>query len=164
MSDTGGLRYNSSNKEAFQILGEMVDFVDPWTVSSNIWESVPINQLKLLSEVLNEMILVSDGKIAFLKVTNDQLDQYKLEVDNIDSFINYARSIDSVEVAVKFRELSTDKYKISLRSKGLFDCSLVAHNFGGGGHKNAAGFVFEGKYEDGIKVIENIFLSSGVEK
>jgi len=95
MSDTGGLRYNSSNKEAFQILGEMVDFVDPWTVSSNIWESVPINQLKLLSEVLNEMILVSDGKIAFLKVTNDQLDQYKLEVDNIDSFINYARSISA---------------------------------------------------------------------
>jgi oligoribonuclease NrnB/cAMP/cGMP phosphodiesterase (DHH superfamily) len=32
-------------------------------------------------------------------------------------------------------------YKWSLRSKGEFDVSAVARQFGGGGHKNAAGFV-----------------------
>jgi nanoRNase/pAp phosphatase (c-di-AMP/oligoRNAs hydrolase) len=31
--------------------------------------------------------------------------------------------------------------KWSLRSKGEFDVSAVAREFGGGGHKNAAGFV-----------------------
>jgi len=32
------------------------------------------------------------------------------------------------------------QYECSLRSIGDFDVSVIAHNFGGGGHKNAAGF------------------------
>jgi oligoribonuclease NrnB/cAMP/cGMP phosphodiesterase (DHH superfamily) len=34
----------------------------------------------------------------------------------------------------------------SLRSNGEFDVSLIAQNFGGGGHKNAAGFVLVGAH------------------
>ena len=32
--------------------------------------------------------------------------------------------------------------RVSLRSVGDTDVSVVAKNFGGGGHKNAAGFTF----------------------
>jgi hypothetical protein len=35
---------------------------------------------------------------------------------------------------------SDGKYQYSLRSEGDFDVSAIAKSFGGGGHKNAAGF------------------------
>jgi phosphoesterase RecJ-like protein len=34
---------------------------------------------------------------------------------------------------------------VSLRAKGKVDVSSIAAGFGGGGHKNAAGFRFSGK-------------------
>jgi phosphoesterase RecJ-like protein len=35
---------------------------------------------------------------------------------------------------------------VSLRSKGSIDVSAVAHQFGGGGHKNASGCSIAGDY------------------
>ena len=67
-------------------------------------------------------------------VTNEQADIY-------DGFINFPRSIKDVDIAIQFKELSNDKTKISLRSKGQVDVSTPAVYFGGGGHKNAAGCV-----------------------
>lgn len=37
-------------------------------------------------------------------------------------------------------EIEKGKYQYSLRSRGDFDVSAIAKKFGGGGHKNAAGF------------------------
>jgi oligoribonuclease NrnB/cAMP/cGMP phosphodiesterase (DHH superfamily) len=42
-----------------------------------------------------------------------------------------------------WEELSNRKIKFSLRSNGEYDVANIAEKFGGGGHKNAAGFVLE---------------------
>jgi nanoRNase/pAp phosphatase (c-di-AMP/oligoRNAs hydrolase) len=39
--------------------------------------------------------------------------------------------------------INAKKSKVSLRSKGNFDVSEIALKFGGGGHKNAAGFTLD---------------------
>ena len=41
---------------------------------------------------------------------------------------------------MSYFKTNSGKYKYSLRSKGDFDVSIIAKAFGGGGHKNAAGF------------------------
>lgn len=156
MSDTGGLRYNSADNEAFATLGKLVHYIEPWDVATKMWENIPYAQLQLLVEVLGEMKMFVDGKLAVIVVTLDQLKRYKLGPDNIDSFINYGRSLDTVEISARFREVKENEYKVSLRSKGLVDASAIAHEFGGGGHKNAASFFFRGSYQDGLKFIEEI--------
>jgi phosphoesterase RecJ-like protein len=49
-----------------------------------------------------------------------------------------------VEVAIFFRELSNQRYRISLRSKGKVNVAHVAEHFGGGGHKCASGCSLDG--------------------
>jgi phosphoesterase RecJ-like protein len=61
-----------------------------------------------------------------------------------DGFINYPRSVRGVEVALLFRELGRDKWKVGFRSKGKVDVARLAAAFGGGGHHNAAGCNMEG--------------------
>jgi len=41
-------------------------------------------------------------------------------------------------------EVGRGRYQYSLRSRGAFDVSAVAKQFGGGGHRNAAGFTVDG--------------------
>ena len=48
-------------------------------------------------------------------------------------------SVGGTQVAVILVEQPTGGFKISFRSRCELDCSRVAEQFGGGGHKPAAG-------------------------
>jgi bifunctional oligoribonuclease and PAP phosphatase NrnA len=159
MSDTGGLRYGSTNRESFEIMSELIEKVSPWKVATEIYEKVPANQIKMLAEVLSEIKIIAEGKAAVVKITNKQLDKYGLTADHVDSFVNYARSIECVKLAMRFRELEENCWKVSMRSKEGIDCHVVASGFGGGGHRNAAGFIFKGSYDDALKKVEEIVNS-----
>lgn len=158
-SDTGGLKYGGTNKEAFLILSDLVDKVSPWKIATEIYENVPVAQLKMLSEVLGDLRMLADGKAAVIKITLDQFQKYSLHPDHIDSFVNYARSIKGVQIAMRFREKGKNIWKVSMRSKDHINSALIASKFGGGGHKNAAGFVFEGTFEQGLEKVEEILRS-----
>ena len=55
---------------------------------------------------------------------------------------NILSSYDSVDFAVLWRYNHTkEEYYVSLRSNDKTDVSLIATQFGGGGHKNASGFL-----------------------
>jgi phosphoesterase RecJ-like protein len=117
--------------------------VDPWTVSKNIYENFPVERLKLLGKVLNTLQISPDGRIASIVLTKEMLKESGAKEDMADDFINFPRSIDSVEVAVQFREIE-DGYKMSFRSKDVVDVAELASHFGGGGHERAAGCKMKG--------------------
>jgi phosphoesterase RecJ-like protein len=48
-------------------------------------------------------------------------------------------------VAIFFREIGPNRFKVGFRSKGKVDVGALAREFGGGGHHNAAGAVVEGE-------------------
>lgn len=52
--------------------------------------------------------------------------------------------------ALSYWRLADGRWQYSLRSRGDFDVSAVAKNYGGGGHKNAAGFTVADLSEVGI--------------
>jgi uncharacterized protein len=47
---------------------------------------------------------------------------------------------DGAQFGVCYFEAEASRFQYSLRSRGDFDVSAVARRYGGGGHKNAAGF------------------------
>jgi oligoribonuclease NrnB/cAMP/cGMP phosphodiesterase (DHH superfamily) len=49
-------------------------------------------------------------------------------------------AIDGADFGACYFEVRAGEWQYSLRSRGDFDVSAVAKTFGGGGHKNAAGF------------------------
>lgn len=149
LTDTGSFRYSSATAKAFRIAGEMVELgAKPWELSHKVYESNPINRLKLLALALSTLEVNTDGKVASLFVTLDMLNKAKASKEQADGFVNYARTIEGVEVGIFFREIKTNEYKISLRSKGKIDVTKIAQEFGGGGHANAAGCEIRGKFED----------------
>ena len=67
--------------------------------------------------------------------------------------MNFALTIDTVEVSVCILEVRRGQYKISFRSKGKVDVNEVAGLFGGGGHVLASGCMLFGEAEEVIDKI-----------
>lgn len=149
MTDTGSFRYSNTSRTAFRIAGELVEAgVDPWEMTSHIYESQPRERLELLCRVLGTLSLSACGRLAFLRVERSMLEGLDPEGDLTDGFINYARSIRGVEVATQLREDDDGVWRVSFRSRGLVDVSALAERFGGGGHFNAAGCTIQAEPQE----------------
>jgi len=155
ITDTGSFRYSNANPEAFSIAGEMIEAgVDAWDISSRLYESQPRARLELLSLALATLVFSDCGRFASLTVTLDMYKKTGTNAELTDGFVNYPRSVRGVEVAIFFRELSENSFKVGFRSKGTVDVSMLAAGFGGGGHHNAAGCNIDGSIE---QVREKVF-------
>ncbi len=139
MTDTGGFRYSNTSRTAFRAAGELVELgVEPWEMTSQIYENEPRERLELLCRVLQTLSVSSCGRLAFLRIEQSMLDE-GMGDELTDGFINYARSIQGVEVATQLRETSEGAWRVSFRSRGKVNVAALAEKFGGGGHHNAAG-------------------------
>jgi phosphoesterase RecJ-like protein len=141
LTDTGSFHYSNSTPEAFEIAGKMVRAgVDPWGVASAIYEKEPKERMKLLGLALRSLQISCEGKLATVAITGADYTETGGTKEMTDQFVNFARAIDGVEVAAMLRELPDGSFKVSMRSRDLVDVSLIGLRFGGGGHRNAAGF------------------------
>ena len=149
MTDTGSFRYSNTSPTAFRIAGELVAAgVDPWKMTSQVYENQPRERLDLLCRVLETLSISECGRLAFLRVEDEMLSGVDSDGDLTDGFINYARSIRGVEVATQLREAGGGVWRVSFRSRGAVDVSALAEKFGGGGHHNAAGCSIEAEPEE----------------
>jgi phosphoesterase RecJ-like protein len=159
-TDTGSFRYSSATTGSFVKAGELVRLgADPREVAVKVYENYPEKKFKLLGMVLNTLELVEvglNGKVATVVVTLDMMNRAGADKADADGFVNYARSIEGVEVGVLLRECGPEAYKISFRSKGNIDVSAVAQAFGGGGHINASGCNIEGSLEEVKKKVVDL--------
>jgi bifunctional oligoribonuclease and PAP phosphatase NrnA len=155
-TDTGSFRYSNTSPSSMKIAAAMLEAgADPWIVTENVYESFAYRRLKLLGQVLTGMERSEDGRVAWVVITEELYRQTGTTAEDTDSFINFVRSVKGVEVAVLFRQTGESQYKLSLRSKGRVDLSVLAQSFGGGGHKNAAGGIMNGALEDVKRTVVN---------
>ena len=146
-TDTGSFRYSNTTPESMRIAATLIEAgADPWIVTEHVYESYSFRRIKLLGSVLGSIERNSDGRTAWVVVTEDLYRQTGTTAEDTDNFVNFVRSVSGVEVAVLFRQTGPEQYKISLRSKGRVDLSSVAQTLGGGGHKNAAGGMVDGTF------------------
>ena len=149
LADTGSFRYSNADREAFSIAGEMVGMgVDPWSIAAGMYESQEEVRLRLLALALPTLKVSASGTTASIAVTRDMYRQSGAAGVHTDRFVNYPRSIRGVEVAIFFRQVDDDHFKVGFRSSGTVDVGALARELGGGGHHNAAGALVPGSLEE----------------
>jgi phosphoesterase RecJ-like protein len=145
-TDTGSFRYDSTHARTLQIAGELVEIgVKPAEISCHIFDNYSIARLKLLELVLTTMTLYASNQIACISVSQEMLRQSGADLQDVEGFIEYPRSLRTAKVAVFIKEGQHGQVSVSLRAKGECDVAEIAKMFNGGGHRNAAGFRFSGK-------------------
>jgi len=155
LTDTGSFRYSNSNREAFETAGELIEQggLNAWFVAEKLYESQPRKRIELLAQALPTLEFVKDGQVASITVSLDMYAITGASPELTDGFVNYPRSVAGVEVAIFFRQLEEQKYKVGFRSKGTVNVAALAQAFGGGGHHNAAGGTVTGTLDEVKQIV-----------
>ncbi|WP_353683673.1 bifunctional oligoribonuclease/PAP phosphatase NrnA [Thermodesulfovibrio sp. 3907-1M] len=145
--DTGNFQFDNTNEEVFQIASELVICgAKPSYIYQNSFESWSENRFKLFIKMLNRVELIPPVAIAF--ISKEDFEETETSEPDTERFVEFLRILKDVKAAVLFREMEKNFIKVSLRSKGDVDVSRIAIEFGGGGHKNAAGFRIKTSFEE----------------
>ena len=141
-TDTGGFRFRNVSPAAHELVADLLRAgVAPAEVDDRINRTGTVPQLKIVGASLAN----TERFGAALISTVDNDDYARTGASELDSkeSIDRLRTVAGVEVVAHLREVEGGT-KGSLRSESV-DVAEVAHRFGGGGHRLAAGFTMRGK-------------------
>ncbi len=139
MTDTGSFRYPRVNGKTFRIAARLVDSgADPVNIFHQVYEQWSHGRLQLLGACLKGMETFYDGRLACITITQKMLIEAGTAEEDTDNFTAFPMSMEGAAAAILFLELERG-IKMSFRSKGDIPVNILAGEFGGGGHKNAAG-------------------------
>ncbi|MCL6614202.1 MAG: bifunctional oligoribonuclease/PAP phosphatase NrnA [Firmicutes bacterium] len=160
-TDTGFFRYTNATRSAFTLAARLVEefSLEPGKIAEVVHEQKSLNAIMLLGLVLATIRLALDGTVAWMYLSQEMLARYPVEIEETEGFINYARSIVGVEIALFFKEARPGEVRVSWRSGPTVDVSQMAAYFGGGGHARAAGCTIQAELKEAVKLVLD-FLAS----
>lgn len=144
VTDTGRFQHGNTDPAALELAGRLLDAGVPHEeLARRLFERRTLGELRVLGAALARVELVDEVALAHTRVTADELAEHGVGDDQLEGLVDFVRGVDVAEVALVMKE-TWDGWRASLRSPGRVDVGALAEALGGGGHRQAAGFTFEG--------------------
>jgi len=164
VTDTGRFQYANTTPKALRLAAELVEAgADIHAVFQQVYESVEFAKLKLLARALARAEVLEGGRVVVSNLVRTDFDEVGASEPYSEGIIDYLRAVEGAELAVLIREQlnsATHSYKGSLRSSiDELDVSAIARRFGGGGHRQAAGFSTDLPLGEIVEQIREGFLT-----
>ena len=164
VTDTGRFQYANTTPKALRLAAELVEAgADIHAVFQEVYESVEFAKLKLLARALGRAEVLEGGRIVVSHLVRTDFAEVGAAEPYSEGIIDYLRAVEGAELAVLIREQLNNQahaHKGSLRSSiDELDVSAIARRFGGGGHRQAAGFSTNLPLEEIVEQIREGFLA-----
>ena len=144
MTDTGSFRFSNTDADSHDMAAALIRLgAQPHELYQKVYESMPIEKIRLLGAALGKIHMAGHGKLAWFVITRDMISETGASKEHVGGFTDIIRSVKGVEVGIMIHELSDNKTRLNFRSKGRIKIDGLARKFGGGGHKFAAGAVVD---------------------
>src|SRR6516162_278272 len=155
LTDTGSFHYANISPRTFEICKEALEAgVDPVAVARNVYDSNNMGRLKLFGAVLSAMQIDPSGRVAIVYLDHEMARAAGGTYEDTEGLINLPLTVKEIQSVVFFKQNEGEQYRVSMRSKGTIDIGGIAKEFGGGGHRNAAGCTVTGA----IDALKKMFI------
>ena len=136
-TDTGCFRYSNTTAHTYRVAAACADTgADLYPITQELFDTTSISELKLQNWIVEHAQFLCGGKAAVCAIPKSMEDNVSKE--DLEGISGFLRSIEGVKISATLREIEGSS-KVSIRAVPGFDASEVARQFGGGGHKGAAG-------------------------
>ena len=153
-TDTGWFRFPSVTTKTFSAIERLVAAgAQPSEIFSQLYEQNTLARLLLRGRILSTVERHLDGRLVIGGALRSDYESIGAEPTDTEDVVNMFLTVAGTDVAVLMLELSDGSIKTSLRSQGETDVRIVAEQFGGGGHRAAAGVRLAGPMEDAKRQI-----------
>lgn len=147
-TDTGWFRFASTTADTYRLAGRLVDTqVQPAEIYRQLYEQDSLARLQLIGRAMSRTVAEREGRLIYTSILQDDFKATGALPSDSEDVVNLTLTVAGTQVAVILVEQATGGFKISFRSRCDVDCSRLAEQFAGGGHKNAAGAFLPGSLE-----------------
>jgi phosphoesterase RecJ-like protein len=160
-TDTGWFRFPNADARTYGVAARLIERgVEPSTLFRNLYERSSLARLKLQSVVLSRVSLTQENRLAHTWVYRKDFTETGAHPTDTEDLVNNGLSIDGVEAAFILVEQLDGRIKASLRSRSGLNVAAIAEQFGGGGHKQAAGAMLPGPLVQAQETLLNAFATA----
>lgn len=151
VTDTGRFQYSNTTPSTLRLGADFVAAgAEPAQISQKVYEEAPFGYLKAAGVALSRAKLDRELGMVSTVITETELEEAGVDWGDIDNLMDTLRLTAEADVAVLAKVHPDNRVKLSLRSRGGTDVGALAAELGGGGHRLASGFTFEGSADDAI--------------
>ena len=138
VTDTQSFRTSNTTPSALRAAAELLEAgADRERIVHDVYRNIPVPTARLLGLALQA--LQYDDQIVWTHVSNAMQAAAQADDNAHGEVTDYLASLGGFRASALFRERYEGGVKVSLRSVPGVDVSAVAQQFGGGGHRQAAG-------------------------
>jgi phosphoesterase RecJ-like protein len=141
LTDTGQFRFHSTSRRSFLLAGDLVARgAKPSEAGYQLYERETLGKLKLLQHFLASLKFECNDRVCIGTLPPGIFELTGSTGEDTEGLVDYARSIEGVDIGVMIEYRADGTVKASLRAKDpAYRLDLAAANFNGGGHACAAG-------------------------
>lgn len=148
-TDTGWFRFSSTDSRTLRCAARLIDGgAEPNLLYRELYERSSPARLQLHARVLGRIAFAAEGRLGHTYVLVKDYGETGAHPTDTEDLVNDSLRVDGVECAFILVEQRTGQVKGSFRSRGRVNVARVAEQFGGGGHKQAAGATLKGPLKD----------------
>lgn len=150
--DTGGMMHSNTTHEVFLMAEQLMrKGADVKKISKELFHTTSVNKLRLLGRIF-ERTYVNEEGVAVSVVNKADFEACGVESGSAGGAIDYLNAVPGAKYCVLLSEGENGIVKGSLRTQREdVDLSLVAAQWGGGGHAKASGFGVTGHLKQVVR-------------
>lgn len=139
-TDTGCFKYPNATPETYRIAADLIELgAHAADINRVMFDTKSRAAIELLKRVYSDMEFFHDGRCAVLCLTKEMIAETGAQESDLDGVSSTVRQVEGVQFGMTIRERGENEYKVSLRATEPANAAEVCMQFGGGGHKGAAG-------------------------
>lgn len=166
-TDTGCFKFRNTTASTHRTAAELIQLgADNAAINKAMFDTKSRGRVQVEMLAIQSMTFAFDGKCAVITLPADVAEKHNVSEDDLDGISALPRQIDGVLAGLTIRARADGTYRISFRCDQPVDASAIASEFGGGGHKGAAGCTMTGALEDVqallLGAVERSFQENGL--
>lgn len=143
-SDSGLFVHSYTTANTHYVAAKLLEFGAEFDrIGKLLFRTVSISTSLLAGRLYNNLEIF-DEKIAISYLTQKDFKDTKANYEDSEGLISHLTNIDKMEICILLKQIDAKTYKASLRSTKKYNICQVAMEYGGGGHRQAAGCRFTG--------------------
>lgn len=148
-TDTGCFRYANTTPETYRTAATLLEHgARAAEINRVMFDTKSRTAIALLKRVYSDMEFFHDDRCAVLCLTQQLIEETGATESDLDGVSAMVRQVEGVVLGLTIRERGENEYKISLRAVEPANAAEICKQFGGGGHKGAAGCTIHGALAD----------------
>ena len=154
-TDTGCFRYANTTPNTFRVAADCAAVSrNLFALNQALFETNSLGRLRLQGYIVEHAMFLNDRTAVICPLPKAVEAELGLREDDMENISGFPRTIEGVKIAATLREDGVGRVKLSVRAVPGYDAAAICAQFGGGGHKGAAGASMQMSMNEAVEAIK----------